>query len=100
MTPASRANGPVGSERLAAAGEALAALNRYAVAAAEDVLHHVPDTGDHVTGRAVDDAVEQASDTLRALAERLAETLGRLGIEHPPGPAAGRPRGADRRSGS
>ena len=36
------------------------------------MLGHVPDTGDRVTGRAVDDFVEQAADALRALDEAVA----------------------------
>ena len=43
--------------------------------AAGDVLSHVPDTGDTTTGRAVDDFVEQAADSLRALDEALTATI-------------------------
>ena len=54
---------------------ALTAVREAARAQAEDVLGHVPDTGDRTTGRAVDDFVEQAADALRALDESVAETL-------------------------
>lgn len=77
-TPASPPSDAAGSDRLVAAGHALAAVRHCASAAAEDILNHVPDTGDHVAGRAVDDFVEQASDALRVVAERLTETLDRL----------------------
>lgn len=42
------------------------------------LLHHVPDTGDLVTGRIVDDFVERTSDALRALAQSLGESLDSL----------------------
>ncbi len=48
---------------------------RSAGSAADDVLGHLPDTGDHVTGRAVDDFVEQAADAFRALETLAVETL-------------------------
>ncbi|MEP6650412.1 MAG: hypothetical protein ABJA74_10960 [Lapillicoccus sp.] len=57
---------------------ALSACREMARAQADDVLDHVPDTGDSATGRAVDDFVEQAADALRALDEAVAETLRRL----------------------
>jgi hypothetical protein len=53
----------------------LAALGGVARSQADDLLDHVPDTGDTATGRAVDDFVEQAADALRALDESLARTL-------------------------
>jgi hypothetical protein len=49
----------------------------------DDVLSHVPDTGDTATGRAVDDFVEQAADALRALDQVLAESARRLDGHHP-----------------
>lgn len=54
---------------------ALTVLRDVARAQADDVLGHVPDTGDTATGRAVDDFVEQAADALRALDQSVAETL-------------------------
>jgi hypothetical protein len=62
---------------------ALASLRTTARAQADDVLGHVPDTGDTTTGRAVDDFVEQAADALRALDQAVAETLRRLEAERP-----------------
>jgi len=62
---------------------ALTVVREAARAQADDVLNHVPDTGDRVTGRAVDDFVEQAADALRALDEAVAETLRTLEPEHP-----------------
>lgn len=50
-------------------------VRRSADTAAADVLGHLPDTGDHVTGRAVDDFVEQAADALRSLETVLADTI-------------------------
>jgi hypothetical protein len=50
-------------------------LRLVARSAAGDVLSHVPDTGDTSTGRAVDDFVEQAADSLRALDEALTTTI-------------------------
>jgi hypothetical protein len=58
----------------------LAAVREVAHAQADDLLGQVPDTGDAATGRAVDDFVEQAADTLRALDEAVAETLRRLSV--------------------
>ncbi len=52
-------------------------LGATARTASEALLDHLPDTGDHPTGRAVDDFVEQASDALRALEESLTDALGR-----------------------
>lgn len=54
---------------------ALADVGRVAARAGDALLHHVPDTGDLLTGRVVDEFVEQASDALRALAESVGETL-------------------------
>ncbi len=59
----------------------LTAVREVARAQGDDVLGHVPDTGDTATGRAVDDFVEQAADALRALDEALAETLRRLDVD-------------------
>lgn len=42
---------------------------------AEELLGALPDAGDPVVGRAVDDLVEQAADALRALDEQVARTL-------------------------
>jgi hypothetical protein len=42
---------------------------------AEQLLGALPDTGDPVVGRAVDDLVEQAADALRALDEQVARTV-------------------------
>jgi len=71
--------------RSAALVRALLDARRTAAAASDALLNLVPDTGDHATGRVVDDFVEQASDVLRALVESLGDTL--LGLETP-GPAA------------
>ena len=62
---------------------ALTAVREAARAQADDVLGHVPDTGDRMTGRAVDDFVEQAADALRALDESVAGTLRALVPERP-----------------
>ena len=62
---------------------ALIAVREAARAQADDVLGHVPDTGDRMTGRAVDDFVEQAADALRALDEAVAGTLRALVPERP-----------------
>jgi hypothetical protein len=59
----------------------LTTLREVARAQADDVLGHVPDTGDTATGRAVDDFVEQAADALRALERSVAETLLALDVE-------------------
>ena len=61
----------------------LASLSEVARAQADDVLSHVPDTGDTVTGRAVDDFVEQAADALRTLDEVLTQSARRLGVHRP-----------------
>jgi hypothetical protein len=53
----------------------LGAVREVARAQADDLLDHVPDTGDTVTGRAVDDFVEQAADALRALDEAALLTV-------------------------
>lgn len=58
-------------------------VHELARAQADDILSHVPDTGDRATGRAVDDFVDQAADALRALEEAVAETLHRLGAGEP-----------------
>jgi transposase len=62
---------------------ALGDVRELARSQADDILRHVPDTGDRVTGRAVDDFVDQAADALRALEEAVAETLRRLEDERP-----------------
>src|SRR5690349_16812919 len=54
---------------------ALTAVREVARSQSDDLLDHVPDTGDTTTGRAVDDFVEQAADALRALDESIAATL-------------------------
>jgi hypothetical protein len=59
----------------------LGAVREAARSQADDVLRHVPDTGDSATGRAVDDFVDQAADALRALDEAVAETLSALAVE-------------------
>ena len=56
----------------------LRSLSEVARAQADDVLSHVPDTGDTATGRAVDDFVEQAADAFGALDQVLAESARRL----------------------
>lgn len=71
--------------RSAALERALIDVRRTATTASDALLSLVPDTGDHASGRVVDDFVEQASDALRALAESLGETVGRLDA---PGPSA------------
>ena len=65
-------------DRLAAA---LLDVRRCAARDGDALLLQVPDTGDLVTGRVVDDFVEQASDALRALAESLGEALEALDAE-------------------
>jgi len=69
---------------------ALGAVRSLALAQADEMLGSLPDTGDRVTGRAVDDFVEQAADALRALDEAVARTLADLGSPAPEG--AGKPR--------
>ena len=54
---------------------ALADARRAGLDLAEDLLTHLPDLGDPVTQRAVDGWVEQAADTLRAVAEAIEERL-------------------------
>jgi hypothetical protein len=61
----------------------LTSLSGTARAQADDVLSHVPDTGDTATGRAVDDFVEQAADALRALDQVLSESARRLQAHRP-----------------
>ena len=62
---------------------ALGAVRELTRAQADDILGHVPDTGDTATGRTVDDFVDQAADALRALDEAVAETLRQLEAERP-----------------
>ena len=62
---------------------ALGAVRELARGQADDILGHVPDTGDRATGRAVDDFVDQAADALRALEEAVTQTLRRLEAERP-----------------
>jgi hypothetical protein len=62
---------------------ALGAVRELARGQADDILGHVPDTGDRATGRAVDDFVDQAADALRALDEAVTQTLRRLEAERP-----------------
>jgi hypothetical protein len=57
----------------------LTTVRSLARAQGDDVLGLVPDTGDRVTGRAVDDFAEQAADALRALHESASEALLALG---------------------
>ncbi|MEO7236779.1 MAG: hypothetical protein ABIW80_15575 [Lapillicoccus sp.] len=57
----------------------LDAVRTVARTEADDLLGSVPDTGDPLTGRAVDDLVEQAADALRALDDSVARTLLELG---------------------
>ena len=54
---------------------ALVAVREVARSQADDLLDHVPDTGDTATGQAVDDFVEQAADALRALDESVGSVL-------------------------
>lgn len=54
---------------------ALAEARRTGLDLAEELLTHLPDLGDATTQRAVDAWVEQAADTLRALAEACEERL-------------------------
>ena len=51
-------------------------LARVAAAAAEELLAHVPDTGDPSTGRSVDAFVDEAAAALRRLAGALAPARG------------------------
>ena len=76
-------SGPARSGRSAALGRALLDARRTATTASEALLNLVPDTGDHATGRLVDDFVEQASDAMRALAESLGHTVEGLGAAQP-----------------
>jgi len=76
-------SGPARRGHAGGVERALADVRQVATAASETLLDHVPDTGDHATGRAVDDFVEQASDALRALAESLGDTVTRLGAAQP-----------------
>ena len=72
---------------------ALADVRHCAASSSDALLHHVPDTGDLVTGRVVDDFVEQASDALRALVESLAESLDSLDSSESLGSRGDRDRG-------
>lgn len=58
---------------------ALSDARRLGLGLADDLLTYLPDLGDPVTQRAVDGWVEQAADTLRALAEMVEEQLIDLG---------------------
>jgi hypothetical protein len=58
---------------------ALAEARRTGLDLADDLLTHLPDLGDAVTQRAVDAWVEQAADTLRAVAEACEERLLEVG---------------------
>lgn len=58
---------------------ALSDARRLGLDLSEELLTHLPDLGDPVTQRAVDTWVEQAADTLRAVAESLEERLIDLG---------------------
>ncbi|MDQ2755676.1 MAG: hypothetical protein M3Y71_03800 [Actinomycetota bacterium] len=78
--------GPRPPGSAAGPAEILTAVQRSANLGADALMQHVPDTGDHPTGRAVDSFVEQAGDALRALAQAVDETLA----------AADAPRPADR----
>lgn len=62
-----------------AAVAALVDARRVGLDLAEDLLTHLPDLGDPATQRAVDGWVEQAADTLRAVAEAIEERLLDLG---------------------
>ncbi len=77
--------GPRASRRSATLRRAYAELRLTSRRATEALLHQVPDTGDHATGRAVDDFVEQACDALRVLEESLSDTLR---LTEQPGPSA------------
>lgn len=58
---------------------ALTDARRTGLVLAEDLLTHLPDLGEPASQRAVDAWVEQAADTLRAVAETIEETLLDLG---------------------
>lgn len=58
---------------------ALAEARRTGLELADELLTHLPDLGDPVTQRAVDAWVEQAADSLRAVAEACEERLLDLG---------------------
>lgn len=75
MSVSAGSDGGLRRSRLVRTLQSVAAAAR---AQADDVLAHVPDTGDPATGRAVDDFVEQAADALRALDETVSATLRRL----------------------
>lgn len=77
------------SGRGAALARGLLDVRLTATTASDALLSLVPDTGDHATGRSVDDFVEQASDALRALVESIGETVAALGPAA--APSAGEP---------
>jgi hypothetical protein len=68
---------------------ALAGVRRTALDLADDLLTHLPELGDPLTQRAVDGWVEQAADTLRAVAEAVEERL--LEVGRTPSNGAGIP---------
>lgn len=70
-TSAGRPDGP----RRDGLVRALDTVRSVARGEAEQLLGALPDPGDPVVGRAVDDLVEQAADALRALDEQVARTL-------------------------
>jgi hypothetical protein len=71
---------PVGPDRLAALGAALAPLRDCARAAAEEVLEHYPEVGDRETQAALDDLVDQAADLLREIDAGAGELAARLQV--------------------
>ena len=56
----------------------LARSSAAVLEASHELLAHYADTGDASTQRAVDTLIDHAADSLRALADSLAETAGRL----------------------
>lgn len=76
---------------------ALAEARTTTARLSDDLLTHVPDLGDRIVQRALDEWVEQAADTLRAVSEALEDRLLDLaGGQARPGhqdvgPALGRP---------
>ena len=56
----------------------LARSSTAALEASHELLAHYADTGDASTQRAVDTLIDHAADSLRALADSLAETARRL----------------------
>jgi hypothetical protein len=71
---------PVGPDRLAALGAALAPVRDCARAAAAEVLEHYPEVGDRETQAAVDDLVDQAADLLREIDAGAGELAARLQV--------------------